>query len=121
MAAEKAAIKAAKKITESQGVYQFLNEDPNASPFFAKKEGVFADSGMVATAHPEASKVGLDILKAGGNAIDASIAISFALAVVHPAAGNIGGGGFLVYRNKDGENFSLDYREKAPNDASRDM
>ncbi len=109
------------KVEESTGFYQFLNEDPNASPFFAKKEGVFADSGMVATAHPAASKVGLQILKAGGNAVDAAVAVSFALAVVHPAAGNIGGGGFLVYRDANGNNFSLDYREKAPEGGSRDM
>ncbi len=109
------------KVEESSGFYQFLNEDPEASPFFAKKEGVFADNGMVATAHPEASKVGVEILKQGGNAIDAAVAISFALAVVHPAAGNIGGGGFLVYRDANGNNYSLDYREKAPSDGSRDM
>jgi gamma-glutamyltranspeptidase / glutathione hydrolase len=109
------------KVEESSGFYQFLNEDPEASPFFAKKEGVFADSGMVATAHPEASKVGLNILKSGGNAIDAAVAVSFALAVVHPAAGNIGGGGFLVYRDANGQNYSLDYREKGPIAATRDM
>ncbi len=109
------------KVEESSGFYQFLNEDPNASPFFAKKEGVFADSGMVATAHPEASKVGVEILKAGGNAIDATVAVSFALAVVHPAAGNIGGGGFLVYRDANGKAYSLDYREKAPMAGHRDM
>jgi gamma-glutamyltranspeptidase / glutathione hydrolase len=109
------------KIEESTGFYQFLNEDPEASPFFAKKEGVFADNGMVASAHPEASKVGLFILQSGGNAIDAAVAVSFALAVVHPAAGNIGGGGFLVYRDANGNDFSLDYREKAPIAASRDM
>ncbi|MES2795743.1 MAG: gamma-glutamyltransferase, partial [Bacteroidota bacterium] len=109
------------KVEESTGFYQFLNEDPNASPFFAKKEGVFAYNGMVASAHPEASKVGAEILKAGGNAIDAAVAVSFALAVVHPAAGNIGGGGFLVYRDANGSNYSLDYREKAPSDGYRDM
>jgi gamma-glutamyltranspeptidase / glutathione hydrolase len=108
-------------VEETTGFYQFLNEDPEASPFFAKKAGVFADSGMVATAHPAASKVGVEILKAGGNAIDAAVAVSFALAVVHPAAGNIGGGGFLVYRDANGANYSLDYREKSPADGSRDM
>jgi gamma-glutamyltranspeptidase / glutathione hydrolase len=109
------------KVEESSGFYQFLNEDPEASPFFAKKEGVFAENGMVASAHPEASKVGVAILKAGGNAIDAAVAVSFALAVVHPAAGNIGGGGFLVYRDAKGNNYSLDYREKAPIEGSRNM
>lgn len=78
-------------------------------------------SGAVVTAHPLASQVGVDILKRGGNAIDAAIAVKFALAVVYPNAGNLGGGGFLVYRNKDGAIASLDFREKAPEKASRDM
>ena len=78
-------------------------------------------NGMVVSAHPEASRVGLDILKKGGNAIDAAVAVQFALAVVYPNAGNIGGGGFMVYRSAKGEIASLDYREKAPGLASRDM
>jgi gamma-glutamyltranspeptidase/glutathione hydrolase len=78
-------------------------------------------NGMVVSAHPEASKVGLDILKKGGNAVDAAVAIQFALAVVYPDAGNIGGGGFLVYRSAKGETSTLDFREKAPAKASRDM
>lgn len=78
-------------------------------------------NGMVVSTHPVASQVGLDILKKGGNAIDAAVAVNFALAVCHPAAGNIGGGGFLVYRDKSGKNYALDYREKAPIQASRDM
>ena len=69
---------------------------------------------MVSTAHPLATKVGLDILKSGGNAFDAAIGVQFAGAVVFPRAGNIGGGGFVVYRDKDGEIGSLDFREKAP-------
>lgn len=77
--------------------------------------------GMVVSAHPVASKVGLDILKKGGNAIDAAVAVQFALAVVYPNAGNIGGGGFLVYRSSTGEIASLDFREKAPALASRNM
>ncbi len=83
--------------------------------------GVIADSGMVVSAHPQASKVGVDILKKGGNAIDASVAVQFALAVVYPNAGNIGGGGFMVLRMNNGEINSLDFREKAPMKASRDM
>lgn len=75
----------------------------------------------VVTAHPEASKVGVDVLKKGGNAIDAAVAVQFALAVVYPNAGNIGGGGFLVYRGNRGDLDALDYREKAPGRASRDM
>ncbi|WP_413532846.1 gamma-glutamyltransferase [Empedobacter brevis] len=78
-------------------------------------------NGVVVTAHPEASKVGVEILQKGGNAIDASIAVQFALAVVYPNAGNIGGGGFLVYRDAKGKIDALDYREKAPLKASEDM
>jgi len=75
----------------------------------------------VVCAHPEAAKVGVDVLKRGGNAVDAAIAVQFALAVVYPNAGNIGGGGFMVYRGNRGETDALDYREKAPAKASRDM
>lgn len=109
------------KPAENQGFYQFTNEDPNASPFFAKKASVYGKNGMITATHPVASQVGADILKQGGNAIDAAVATQFALAVVHPAAGNIGGGGFLVYRDKNGKSYTLDYREKAPENASRDM
>lgn len=111
----------AQKLSENLGFYQFSNEDPKASPFFAKKSSVYGKNGMVAATHPVASQVGLDILKVGGNAIDAAVATQFALAVVHPAAGNIGGGGFLVFRDKTGKSYTLDYREKAPENASRDM
>ena len=76
---------------------------------------------MVVSAHPSASKVGLDILKKGGNAVDAAVAVQFALAVVYPNAGNLGGGGFMVYRSANGEIATLDFREKAPGMASRDM
>jgi gamma-glutamyltranspeptidase/glutathione hydrolase len=76
---------------------------------------------MVATVHPEASRVGVDIMKKGGNAVDSAVAIGFALAVVHPAAGNIGGGGFMLYRDAKGEIHFLDYREKAPAAATADM
>lgn len=83
-----------------------------------KSEGT---SGAVVSAHPLASKIGRDMLQLGGNAIDAAVATQLALAVVYPGAGNIGGGGFLVAHLKDGRNISIDYREKAPAAASRDM
>ena len=83
--------------------------------------GVKADSAMVVCAHPLASRVGLEILRAGGNAVDAAVATQFALAVVYPSAGNLGGGGFLVLRKNDGSIASLDYREKAPGLSSTDM
>lgn len=78
-------------------------------------------NGMVVSANEKASRVGLDILKKGGNAVDAAVAVQFALAVVYPNAGNIGGGGFMVYRGASGEMNSLDFRETAPATASRDM
>ena len=76
---------------------------------------------MVVSGSPIASKVGREILQQGGNAVDAAVAVGFALAVVHPEAGNIGGGGFMVIRLRDGTAQTLDYRETAPARASRDM
>ena len=92
----------------------------------AKKEpdpgkGVLAPHAMVVSAKEEASQIGLAILKKGGNAFDAMIATELALAVAYPNAGNIGGGGFMVYRLGSGERGALDYREKAPAKAHRDM
>ena len=89
-----------------------------------KKEittGLIAQKAMVVSARVEASKIGSDILKKGGNAYDAMAATQLALAVVYPVAGNIGGGGFMVYRSNDGKTGALDFREKAPLTASRDM
>jgi len=77
--------------------------------------------GAVVSAHALASKVGIDILKKGGNAVDAAIATQLALAVVYPGAGNLGGGGFLVAHLSNGKNVTIDFREKAPGSASRDM
>ena len=76
---------------------------------------------MVVSAHPIASKIGTDILKKGGNAADATVAVHFALAVVYPSAGNIGGGGFFVYRTNQGDFSTLDFREKAPLNSSKNM
>ncbi len=108
-------------VNQSQGVYQYRDEDPTVKPFFSDRVGVIGRNGMVASAHPEASQVGLAILKAGGNAVDAAVAVQFALAVVYPGAGNIGGGGFMVYRGNDGKAYTLDYREKAPGHATPNM
>ena len=79
------------------------------------------NNAAVITANPIASQLGVEVLQKGGNAIDATVAVQFALAVVYPNAGNIGGGGFMLYRNKDGEVKALDFREKAPERAHRDM
>lgn len=78
-------------------------------------------NGMVVCAYPDAAKVGIEILKKGGNAVDAAVAVQFALAVVHPQAGNLGGGGFMVFRSGKGETNTLDFREKAPALATTNM
>lgn len=109
------------EVKENKGFYQFLTDDSNQKPFYSDRQGVVASNGMVASAHPEASRVGVNILKMGGNAADAAVAVQFALAVVHPSAGNIGGGGFFVYRTKKGKNYTLDFREKAPLKGHKDM
>ena len=103
------------------GVVCLLNAQPIVPfPYKIEKE-ITADSVMVVTAHPLATQVGIDILRKGGNAIDAAVAVQFALAVVYPQAGNIGGGGFLIYRSKSGATDCLDYREKAPAAATENM
>ncbi|WP_026452285.1 gamma-glutamyltransferase [Aequorivita capsosiphonis] len=84
-------------------------------------KSVIADSAMVVSARVEASKIGAEIIKNGGNAFDAMIATEMALAVAYPYAGNLGGGGFMVYRTEFGEIGSLDYREKAPMAATKNM
>ena len=76
---------------------------------------------MVVSGSPVASEVGAEVLRRGGNAVDAAVAVGFALAVVHPEAGNIGGGGFMVIRNREGAVTTIDYREKAPGRATRNM
>lgn len=83
--------------------------------------GALGDSAMIVTAHPLATEIGLSVLESGGNAIDAAIATQFALTVAYPRAGNIGGGGFAVIRMNDGTTDALDFREKAPEAASRKM
>ncbi len=93
-----------------------------SSPYqYSIQKKITGTKGAVVSAHPLASKAGLDILKKGGNAIDAAIATQLALAVVYPGAGNIGGGGFLVASLSNGKTLAIDYREKAPAAAHRDM
>ena len=96
-------------------LYLFINF------IFSKFPDAIGYNGMVVSSNEYASKIGLDILKKGGNAIDAAIGVSFALAVVHPGAGNIGGGGFMVIRTAEGDVTTIDFREKAPSKASKDM
>jgi gamma-glutamyltranspeptidase/glutathione hydrolase len=94
---------------------------PRAWSMRGRAESVAGPRAMVVSGHPIASEVGLRILRGGGNAVDAAVAVGFALAVVHPAAGNIGGGGFMVFRFADGTTAALDYREIAPAAATPDM
>lgn len=113
-------------VRQSSGVYQYDNEKKQTvarktGPYFSDRQAVTGKNGMVASAHPEASRVGVDMLKAGGNSVDAAVAVQFALAVVYPGAGNVGGGGFMVYREKTGQAFTLDFREKGPEKAHKDM
>jgi len=90
-------------------------------PYLGKARVIEAPTAMVVSGSPIASQVGRDIMRQGGNAVDAAVAVGFALAVVHPEAGNIGGGGFMIIRPRDGRVQALDYRETAPSGASRDM
>jgi len=101
---------------------QFFKQHPQINPYqyTIVKEQSF-QKAAVTSAHPLASMIGAAIMKDGGNAFDAAIAVQFALAVVYPGAGNIGGGGFLLSRDKEGVLMGIDYREAAPSKASRDM
>src|SRR6266704_6533674 len=92
-----------------------------AWPLSPRVKPVTGEHAMVVTSHPLASDVGVDILRRGGNAVDAAVAVAFALAVVHPVAGNLGGGGFMVVRTHDGTVRALDFREAAPSGATRSM
>lgn len=89
--------------------------------YAASPEPVHAEHGMVVTAHRLASQIGVDVLKSGGNAVDAAVAVGYALAVVYPEAGNVGGGGFMTVRLKDGQSTFIDFREHAPLAATRTM
>src|ERR1700722_4261423 len=92
-----------------------------SAPATASTHPVHASHAMVVSVHELASHVGVEIMQAGGNAIDSAVATGFALAVVHPPAGNIGGGGFMLIRTADGKAHFLDYREMAPAAATRNM
>src|SRR5438552_6488719 len=102
-------------------VAPFLSEHPTTRVVAASREPVRAPHGMVASTIRIASEVGRDILQRGGNAIDAAVAVAFAEAVTHPAAGNLGGGGFMMIRLKDGKTTAIDYREVAPAAAIRNV
>ncbi len=108
------------KLARLLGVLFILVGAIPASP--ASKAPVRGAHAMVVTTEPHASQVGVDVLQMGGNAVDAAVAVGFALAVTHPAAGNLGGGGFMMIRlAKTGESIAVDYRETAPGGASRTM
>jgi gamma-glutamyltranspeptidase/glutathione hydrolase len=101
--------------------YSFTRAQKLDAVNYSGQKTINVANGAVVSAHPLASKVGRTVLQQGGNAIDAAIATQLALAVVYPGAGNIGGGGFLVAHLQNGKTISIDYREKAPAKASRDM
>ena len=108
-------------LVKGDDLFELFDDEINKNVFLSDKKGVYGENGMVASAHVVASEVGTQILKSGGNAADAAVAIFFALAVVHPFAGNLGGGGFAVIRDPQGVAYALDFREKAPLKAHRDM
>lgn len=108
------------------GTFSAVANPPVAPPVsYGVEEDVFhpvrATQGMVASVDVRATQVGVDILKQGGNAVDAAVAVGYALAVTHPQAGNLGGGGFMLLRTKDGATTAIDFREMAPAGATRDM
>ena len=94
---------------------------PATGSLLAARSPVRAKHGIVASTNQLASQVGVDVMKRGGNAVDAAIAVALALAVTYPAAGNLGGGGFMMIRLRDGRSTAIDYREMAPAAAHRDV
>jgi gamma-glutamyltranspeptidase / glutathione hydrolase len=91
-----------------------LAQDLTSPPAIGRAQGVVAQNGMVVTQEGRAAQIGVDILQKGGNAVDAAVAVGFALAVTYPRAGNVGGGGFMVIHRADGSDTAIDYRETAP-------
>lgn len=102
-------------------LFSCTGKSPKLNFEIAEGHGITTDSGMVVSAHPQSSAIGIKIMQKGGNAIDAAVATEFALAVCYPEAGNIGGGGFMVIRTSEGKSDVIDYRERAPLLASRNM
>ncbi len=102
-------------------ILQFHSSAQENAFAYTQKKFIEVRKAAVVSAHPLASQAGMEIMKQGGNAVDAAIATQLALAVVYPAAGNLGGGGFLIASFVNGKNLALDYREKAPGKASKDM
>src|SRR5882672_7240802 len=100
---------------------RLLSNTASPTALAASREPVRAKHGIVASTNEVASQVGVDIMKRGGNAVDAAIAVAFALAVTHPAAGNLGGGGFMMIRLKNGKTTAIDYREMGPAAATRNI
>src|ERR1700710_2046579 len=90
-------------------------------PLHAVRQPVRARHGMVVAMESTATDVGVDVLQKGGNAVDAAVAVGFALAVTHPFAGNLGGGGYMLIRLANGQTTFIDFRERAPEKASRNM
>ena len=109
----------------SGSCFSAISAPPPPPVSYGVEEDVFhpvrAQHGMVASVDATATRVGVEILRQGGNAVDAAVAVGYALAVTHPQAGNIGGGGFMMLRTKDGKTTAIDFREMAPEQATRDM
>jgi len=105
----------------SEALVSWLEPVGDPAPAMEQVEIATGSQGAVASAESNASRIGVEVLRAGGNAVDAAVAVGFALSVTHPSAGNIGGGGFMVLRFPDGKATALDYRETAPGAASADM
>lgn len=112
----------AMSVTNAQSKTKWLGANKEVDPYNYKQvKHEFYDNAAVSCAHPLASLIGAQIMKQGGNAFDAGIAVQLALAVVYPAAGNIGGGGFLIAKKADNKFLAIDYREVAPGNASKNM
>ncbi|WP_137042592.1 gamma-glutamyltransferase [Pseudolabrys sp. FHR47] len=109
-------------LTASLALAQSTPQLQNSQPSFPPAQGIVGETGMVVAQERMAARIGVEILDRGGNAVDAAVAVGFAMAVTYPRAGNLGGGGFMViHLTKDGRNTAIDYRETAPAAATPDM